>query len=94
MSIMLAPSLYADLLSVVTEDRRAHSLAVGRKAAEAALGLEPWMRSDLVAAATLHDIGYGHLVSGFHPLDGARFLTDALLGDGLSSGRASHSQYL
>ena len=35
------------------------------------------MRSDLVAAATLHDIRYGHVVSGFHPLDGARFLTDA-----------------
>ena len=77
MSIMLAPSWYADLLSVLTKDRRAHSLAVGRKAAEAASGLEPWMRSDLVAAATLHDIGYGHVVSGFHPLDGARFLAGA-----------------
>lgn len=34
------------------------------------------LRADLVIAATLHDIGYGHLRSGFHPIDGARFLAD------------------
>ena len=28
-------------------------------------------------AAVLHDIGYGHVESGFHPLDGARFLARA-----------------
>ncbi|MCK8677938.1 phosphohydrolase [Streptomyces lichenis] len=34
--------------------------------------------SPLVAAATLHDIGYAPrlAVTGFHPLDGARFLRD------------------
>jgi hypothetical protein len=32
------------------------------------------VRADLVTAATLHDIGYGHPDTGFHPLDGARFL--------------------
>ena len=74
---MLASSLYADLLSVLTEDRRAHSMAIGRKAALVAERLVPWMRSDLIAAANLHDIGYGHVVSGFHPLDGARFLAGA-----------------
>lgn len=76
MSAMLA-SMYADLLSVLTVDRRAHSLAVGAKAGLAADRLAPWVRSDLVVAATLHDIGYGHVVSGFHPLDGARFLAGA-----------------
>ena len=34
------------------------------------------LRADLVIAATLHDIGYGHPASGFHPIDGARFLAD------------------
>lgn len=33
-------------------------------------------RSDLVTAAVLHDIGYAHPVTGFHPLDGARSLND------------------
>jgi predicted hydrolase (HD superfamily) len=31
----------------------------------------------LVTAATLHDIGYGHAVSGFHALDGASYLAGA-----------------
>jgi hypothetical protein len=68
------PSLYPDLLASLTEDRRAHSLAVGVKAASVAGRVEASLRSDLVAAATLHDIGYAHVMTGFHPLDGARFL--------------------
>jgi len=32
------------------------------------------LRGDLAAAAYLHDIGYRHPVTGFHPLDGAPFL--------------------
>ena len=74
MWLVLDSSTYADLLSVLTADRCAHSLAVGAKAARAADRVAPWMRSDLVAAATLHDIGYGHVIRGFHPLDGAQFL--------------------
>ena len=37
------------------------------------------MPDDLVAAAWLHDIGYapGLVQTGFHPLDGARFLRRA-----------------
>ena len=38
--------------------------------------VQPHLRADLVIAATLHDIGYGHPRSGFHPIDGARFLDD------------------
>ena len=34
----------------------------------------PALRADPIVAATLHDIGCGHPVLGFHPLDGARFL--------------------
>ena len=49
-------------------------MAVGRKAAAEAWRVEPAVRADLAAAAVLHDIGYGHVVTGCHPLDGARFL--------------------
>lgn len=76
---MAAPlaDLYGDLLCALGADRRAHSLAVGRKAEAAALQVPAALRSDLVTAAVLHDIGYAHPVTGFHPLDGARFLHNA-----------------
>lgn len=47
----------------------------------------------LVAAALVHDIGYGPAVArtGFHPLDGARFLTRAGLGDRVAALVAHHS---
>ncbi|MER6717273.1 MULTISPECIES: HD domain-containing protein [Streptomyces] len=57
--------------------RWAHSQGVARRAAELAevLGED----ADLLAsAAVLHDVGYAPrlAVTGFHPLDGARFLRD------------------
>lgn len=55
-------------------DRQAHSLAVGRKTAGVADLVRPALRAELVTAATLHDIGYGHPASGFHALDGAAYL--------------------
>ena len=67
---------FADLLAVLEDDRRAHLLAAGLKAAEASLGVAAGLRSDLVTAATLHDIGYAHSVLDFHPLDGAAYLAD------------------
>src|SRR5688572_7935801 len=68
---------YGDLLAALKADRRAHSLAVGRKAEAAAPGIRPALRADLTVAAVLHDIGYGYVATGFHPLDGARFLARA-----------------
>ncbi|MFE5741096.1 HD domain-containing protein [Streptomyces celluloflavus] len=57
--------------------RWAHSLGVARRAAslERVLGENAHL---LVAATTLHDVGYAPRVAatGFHPLDGARFLRD------------------
>jgi len=70
----LLDELYGDQLGVLGSDRRSHSLAVGRKAAAFGHLVVASARSDLVAAATLHDIGYGHSATGFHPVDGARYL--------------------
>ena len=73
MSALLA-ALYSDELAPLEDERRAHSLAVGQKVAEAAHLVPPAQRADLVVAAVLHDVGYGHPDTGFHPLDGARHL--------------------
>ncbi|MGL5827175.1 MAG: HD domain-containing protein [Nocardioides sp.] len=64
----------AALLDVLEPDRRAHSVAVGLKVAMQVHRLEPDVRDTAVTAALLHDIGYGYPTTGFHPLDGARFL--------------------
>ena len=70
----LARELLADL-----PDRWRHTIAVAARAAEVAASVEPGDRELLCAAAWLHDVGYSaHLaVTGFHPLDGARFLDRA-----------------
>ncbi|MYT28114.1 HD domain-containing protein [Streptomyces sp. SID8354] len=57
--------------------RWVHCMGVARRAA--ALGQISGENADLlVAAATLHDVGYAPRLAttGFHPLDGARFLRD------------------
>ncbi len=66
--------VFDDLLSVLGSDRRQHSIAVGAKIASVAHVVPPHLRSDLIVAGTLHDIGYGHQASGFHAIDGARYL--------------------
>ncbi|MET7426213.1 HD domain-containing protein [Dactylosporangium sp. NPDC005555] len=72
----LASALLTDL-----PQRWAHTAGVARRAAElcAALAMAPADRDRVVAAAWLHDIGYAAPVhdTGFHPLDGARFLRAA-----------------
>ncbi|MFE5956998.1 HD domain-containing protein [Streptomyces rubiginosohelvolus] len=64
-------------LSGALPRRWAHTQGVAERATEVcpALGVDADL---LVAAATLHDIGYAPrlAVTGFHPLDGARFLRD------------------
>jgi hypothetical protein len=62
------------LLSEALPRRWAHVQGVARQAERVAAGLaEP---GTLVAAAWLHDVGYAPAVrdTGFHPLDGARYL--------------------
>lgn len=68
----------ANLLLLDVGTRLAHSATVAMRASRASRLLgEPW-RSVISAAAWLHDIGYAEPVAqtGFHPLDGARWLRD------------------
>ncbi|RZQ62526.1 HD domain-containing protein [Amycolatopsis suaedae] len=55
-----------------------HVQAVARAAIRLAATVPESDRSDLVSAAWLHDIGYSPKLAetGFHPLDGARYLRD------------------
>lgn len=65
------------LLRDAVPRRWAHVQGVARRAQQVAALLEPSDRDALVAAAWLHDIGYAEelLDTGFHPLDGSRYLT-------------------
>ncbi|MEU9518100.1 HD domain-containing protein [Streptomyces sp. NPDC048224] len=70
-----AYTLSESLLSDPLPRRWSHSLGVAKRARS----LSPILGSDaelLEAAAVLHDIGYSPAIAatGFHPLDGARFL--------------------
>lgn len=73
--VIEAESLVRDLL-VDDTDRLAHVLTVVRQATTVASTVDAVDRDILIAAAWLHDIGYipALLSSGFHPLDGARYL--------------------
>ncbi|MFF9410007.1 HD domain-containing protein [Streptomyces anandii] len=72
-----AYSLSEAMLSEPLPRRWAHSLGVAKRARS----LSPILGDDaelLEAAAVLHDVGYSPSIAatGFHPLDGARFLRD------------------
>lgn len=56
--------------------RLAHVLAVGHSAVEISQQLPSLDRGVLVPAAFLHDVGYAPTLvdTGFHPIDGARWL--------------------
>src|SRR3954470_12959920 len=67
--------LTSEMLLAPMERRLRHVRGVARRATE----LLPAVRGDedlLIAAALLHDIGYASSIAhtGFHALDGARFL--------------------
>jgi putative nucleotidyltransferase with HDIG domain len=73
-----ACSLARDCLASELPRRWLHVRAVAAKAQRVALVLDPPDREVLVAAAWLHDVGYASdiVASGFHPLDGARWLAE------------------
>lgn len=61
---------------LLTGDRLAHSLSVGQRTSRFAQHLNAAERQALSAAGYLHDIGYSEqcIDTGWHPLDGARWL--------------------
>ena len=61
----------------LTGDRLLHSLAVGHRASRLTTAFtDAADRAIVITAALLHDIGYSPLIAstGWHPLDGARWL--------------------
>jgi len=90
-----ARGLAERLLSDSLPRRWSHVSSVAQRAEEVAASLS--LRSDLlVSAAWLHDIGYAPsvVVTGFHPLDGARYLRTLGYSDRLASLVAHHSRAL
>jgi hypothetical protein len=73
--VATAQAVARDLLSDLP-DRLRHTAAVAARAAELSVTVAATDRDQLVAAAWLHDIGYSPDLheTGFHPLDGARYL--------------------
>ena len=87
----LSRSLVGDL-----HPRWEHLQAVGRRMEELCEGCD--LPEHLAVAAWLHDIGYAPEIAstGFHPLDGARFLTERgkILPSRLSGTCARHQRQL
>ncbi|MFG1920923.1 HD domain-containing protein [Cryptosporangium sp. NPDC048952] len=88
----LAEELARTLLPAPVE-RWFHSAGVAARAQQLAHTVPPDERGLLVAAAWVHDIGYADEVrdTGFHPLDGARYLDELGLPKRLTSLVAHHS---
>jgi len=70
------PRNLARRLLVDHGDRWSHTLEVAARAESVSIAIPERHRQLLVASAWLHDIGYSSLVAhtGFHALDGARYL--------------------
>lgn len=75
--VVAAEELAEDLLGD-DEQRWAHTQAVAVRAQQAAPVLSDARVPVLLAAAWLHDVGYARELrdTGFHPLDGARYLSE------------------
>jgi hypothetical protein len=89
-----ARDLASRLLAAPLPDRWSHTQGVGTRAETIAhiLGQDA---ESLICAAWLHDIGYSPalIATGFHPLDGARYLRDVEKADAfLCRLVAHHSQ--
>ncbi|MFC0526254.1 HD domain-containing protein [Phytohabitans kaempferiae] len=88
-----ARGLAGALLAEELPRRWSHVQAVGAKAAQVSVVLEESDRDVLVAAAWLHDVGYAAPLAGtgFHPLDGARWLRSRGLDDRVACLVAHHT---
>ncbi len=74
-------------------DRWRHTRAVAGRAEEVAFAVPIYDRELLVVAAWCHDLGYAPelAVTGFHPLDGARYLAAEVHPERLCALVAHHS---
>lgn len=82
-----------ELLSLALPRRWAHTKAVAAAAERLARVIAPRHTDDIVAAAWLHDIGYSPelVVTGFHPIDGARYAIGAGFPSNIASLIAHHT---
>lgn len=87
-----AHALSEQLLAEALPRRWAHTQAVAARARALTVHLEAETAVTVEAAAWLHDIGYAPAIatSGFHPLDGARFLRDDQSADGMLCDLVAH----
>lgn len=90
----LARHVSCDLLRDELPARWRHSIMVAAEARRLAHILAPGVAEIIIAAAELHDVGYAQPLrrTGFHPVDGARFIHDlGLFPDSVASLVAYHS---
>jgi hypothetical protein len=83
----------ARILLAGRRERLVHAAGVASAAAGAARGVREDEVALLIAAAWLHDVGYAQALAetGFHPLDGARYLRSLGAPDRLCSLVANHT---
>lgn len=93
MSLTSWAALEAERLLSPLGNRWRHVRQVAEQACRVADVVSPDDRDLLVAAAYVHDIGYAPSLAttGFHPLDGARWIRDIGCGDRLARLVAHHS---
>lgn len=74
--LVTAARVLAEVLLAELPERWRHSIGVVHRADQLSVTVDPADRETLLAAAWLHDIGYGRVArrTGFHPLDGAEYL--------------------
>ena len=74
--LVSSAAVLAERMVAPLGQRWSHVQAVAARARSLSLAVAIQDRNTLVASAWLHDIGYSHEINytGFHPLDGARFL--------------------
>lgn len=82
LDVEAARKIAEDLLAEALPRRWSHTVAVAATAARLASVLASEAFDEIVCAAWLHDIGYAPdlIDTGFHPLDGATYLTGATAG--------------
>lgn len=91
--LVLSARETARRLLAESPERLRHSAGVAARAESLTAAVPDDQRSLLVAAAWLHDVGYAASLhdTGFHPIDGARFLRSARWDGALCNLVAHHS---